>query len=264
MSKMRARVSVCTTVVACLLLFGMARVGEGKAELAAGWTFDEGSGKVARDGTGNGHDGDVAGATWTTGKFGGALEFNGDGDHVFVPHAEALNLDKVSVVAWVFPTAWNPDLNAIAQKWEDGTNRRQYQLTVYQEKNWWYVSDAGDNWPRTDLTTTVINLNEWTHLAGTYDGSTMRAYVNGVLDEEKAQAAGLFASDVDVMIGGYGPTTPVVYNQNRHFTGIIDEVYFYDDALTEAEIGALMDAPALGVSARGRASVAWGAMKAGR
>jgi hypothetical protein len=250
------------TVVTVGLLALAARSGVGKAELVAGWTFDEGSGAVARDGTGNGHDGAVEGAKWVTGKFGGALEFNGDGDHVFVPHADALNLEAVSVVAWVVPTEWNPDLNAIAQKWEDGTNRRQYQLTVYQEKNWWYVSDAGDNWPRTDATTTIIPLDEWTHLVGTYDGSMMRAYVNGVLDEEKPQEAGLFTSDVDVQIGGYGPTTPVVYGENRHFKGVIDEVYFYDGALTEAEIRALMDAPALAVSARGRAPVVWGAIKA--
>ena len=70
--------------------------------------------------------------------------------------------------------------------------------------------------------------------------------------------------DVDVIIGGYGPTTPVVYNQNRHFAGVIDEVYFYDDALTEAEIGALMDAPALAVSARGRLPVVWSDLKTGR
>lgn len=262
MGNTRIHMLMRTAAAVGLLVFGMARVGEGKAELAAGWAFDEGNGNVARDGTGNGHDGSVEGATWVSGKFGKALEFNGDGDHVFVPHAEGLNLEKVSVAAWVFPTGWNPDLNAIAQKWEDGTNRRQYQLTIYQEKNWWYVSDAGNNWPRTDATTTVINLNEWTHLVGTYDGSMMRAYVNGVLDEEKAQAAGLFASDVDVMIGGYGPTTPVVYNQNRHFMGILDEVYFYDDALTEAEIRSLMEAPALAVSARGRLPVAWSVIKA--
>ena len=263
MGTLRIRMSVCTSLAVGLLAFGMARSGAAKAELAAAWTFDEGAGQDARDGTGNGHDGAVSGAKWVSGKFGKALEFNGDGDHVLVSHAKALNLEEVSVAAWVFPTAWNPDLNAIAQKWEDGTNRRQYQLTIYQEKTWWYVSDAGDNWPRTDATTTIINLNEWTHLVGTYDGATMRAYVNGVLDEEKPQAVGLFTSDVDVIIGGYGPTTPVVYNQNRHFAGVIDEVYFYDDALTEAEIGALMDAPALAVSARGRLPVVWSDLKSG-
>ncbi len=54
-----------------------------------------------------------------------------------------------------------------------------------------------------------------------------------------------------------------MYNSNRHFVGVIDEVYFYDEALTEAEIGALMDAPALLVSARGRLPVVWSDLKTG-
>ena len=45
---------------------------------------------------------------------------------------------------------------------------------------------------------------------------------------------------------------------------VIGDILDEEGRRTEAEIGALMDAPALGVSARGRASVAWGAMKAGR
>ena len=111
--------------------------------LVAAWAFDEGAGDTARDVSGNGHDGAISGAKWVDGMFGKALKFNGDGDQVLVPHDDALNIQgELTVEAWVFPEGWNPDLNAIAQKWEDGSNRRQYQLTIYQERNRWYVSEV--------------------------------------------------------------------------------------------------------------------------
>jgi hypothetical protein len=67
------------------------------------WHFDEGSGTTTSDASGNGHDGAITGATWTTaGRFGSALEFDGDGDYVRVLDDPDLDLtDEVTVTAWV-------------------------------------------------------------------------------------------------------------------------------------------------------------------
>ena len=84
-------------------------------DLVAAWTLDEGFGGKVKDTSGNGHNGVISGTKWVKGKFGATLEFNGDGDQVLVAHNEALNIEgKLTVEAWVFPTGWNPDLNAIA------------------------------------------------------------------------------------------------------------------------------------------------------
>ncbi len=223
-------------------VFGQSKDLYAAGNLVAAWSFEEGTGITVKDVSGNGHDGVISGAKWVDGKIGKALEFNGDGDQVLVEHDEALNIKgELTVVAWVYPKGWNPDLNAIAQKWEDGSNRRQYQLTVYKERNWWYVSNAGNNWPRAEGVIEVP-LGKWTHLAGTYDGKKLRSYTNGKFDVELAQANGIFASDIPVVIGGYGPKTPkCTYGQNRHFNGIIDEVRFWNKALTEDEIKAEME-----------------------
>ena len=45
--------------------------------LVAAYSFDEGSGSPLNDASGNGHNGTINGATWTTGRYGGALSFNG-------------------------------------------------------------------------------------------------------------------------------------------------------------------------------------------
>jgi hypothetical protein len=232
--------------------------------LVAAWAFDEGVGNTAKDVSGNGHDGSISGAKWTDGKFGKALEFNGDGDQVLAPHDDALNIQgELTIEAWVFPTGWNPDLNAIAQKWEDGSNRRQYQLTLYgaTKTNWWYVSNAGNNWPRAEGKI-LVELDRWTHLAGTYDGKKLRNYTNGKLDVELDQPSGVFASDIPVVIGGYGPNTKeVTYGQNRHFKGIIDEVRFWDRTLSEAEIQEGMNGTVAPVQPEGKLPTAWGRIK---
>lgn len=230
--------------------------------LVAAWAFDEGNGSNVSDVSGNGHDGAISGAQWVDGMFGKALRFNGDGDQVLVPHDEALNIQgELTVEAWVFPEGWNPDLNAIAQKWEDGSNRRQYELTIYTERNWWYVSDAGSNWPRAEGVIPVP-LNEWIHLAGTYDGQKLRSYTNGEFDVELDQANGIFASEIPVAIGGYGPNTPeCTYTQNRHFKGIIDEVRFWDRALTQEEIQAGMNSSVAPVEPMSKAAITWAQIK---
>ncbi|MFC1717302.1 LamG domain-containing protein [Candidatus Poribacteria bacterium] len=230
--------------------------------LVAVWAFDEGAGNTAGDSSGNGHNGVISGAKWTDGVFGKALRFNGDGDQVLVLHDDVLNIQgEVTVEAWVLPEAWNPDLNAIAQKWEDGTNRRQYQLTIYTEKNWWYLSDAGNNWPRAEGVI-PIPLNEWVHVAGTYDGKKLRSYTNGEFDVELDQPNGIFASDIPVVIGGYGPKTPeCTYNQNRHFNGVIDEVRFWSRALSQEEIKAGMNASVVAVEPMNKLTATWGGVK---
>lgn len=231
-------------------------------DLVAAWSFEEGSGDTVKDVSGNGHDGVISGAKWTDGKLGKALSFNGDGDQVLIENDDSLNIQgELTVEAWVFPKAWNPDLNAVAQKWEDGTNRRQYQINVYKERNWWYVSDAGSNFPRAEGAIEVP-LNQWTHLAGTYDGKKLRSYTNGKFDVELAQANGIFASDIPVVIGGYGTKTPkCVYSQNRHFNGIIDEVRFWNKALTEDEIKIEMEKSVASVHPSGKCATTWAQVK---
>ena len=233
-------------------------------DLVAAWAFDEGSGDSVKDVSGNGHSGTISGAKWVDGKFGKALEFNGDGDQVLVPNDDALNIKgELTVEAWVYPKGWNPDLNAIAQKWEDGSNRRQYQLTVYgaTKTNWWYVSDAGNTWPRAEGQI-IVELNKWTHLAGTYDGKKLRNYTNGKLDVELDQTNGIFASDIPVVIGGYGPKTPeCTYGQNRHFMGVIDEVRFWNKALSEQEIKDGMNSSVASVCQAGKVATTWASIK---
>jgi parallel beta-helix repeat protein len=172
--------------------------------------------------------------------FAQALSLDGDGDSVFVPHSERLNVQMMALEAWILPVAWNPGINAIVQKWEDESDRRQYLLTIRDGNIHLYISDSGSNWP-VAVGQSPIPLNKWTHVAGTYDGDKLKIYVNGKFDGEISHTNGVFTSDVDVMIGGYGPTTPVTMPWNRHFNGSIDEVRIWNVVRTQAEIQETMN-----------------------
>jgi hypothetical protein len=72
-------------------------------------------------------------------------------------------------------------------------------------------------------------LNAWSHLASTYDGATLRLYLNGVLVSSQATAGTLSASSGVLRIGGNGVWP-------EWFAGLIDEVRVYNRALSAGEI----------------------------
>ena len=70
------------------------------------WLFDQGEGKVVEDASGNDGDGDIFGAKWVDGKFGKALEFDGDSNYVEVKNSDSLNpTEKISICMWIKPFA---------------------------------------------------------------------------------------------------------------------------------------------------------------
>ena len=76
--------------------------GNASAELVAYWTFDEGSGDIVYDSSGNDNNGTIHGATWDTGKYGNALHFNAQDNYVEVPTSESLEITpNVTIAAWI-------------------------------------------------------------------------------------------------------------------------------------------------------------------
>jgi hypothetical protein len=67
--------------------------GAQAATLVAAYAFNEGSGTIVTDASGNGNNGTINGATWTTsGKYGNALSFNGSNARVTINNAPSLQL----------------------------------------------------------------------------------------------------------------------------------------------------------------------------
>ena len=96
------------TIVGTLILIALTGMfagvhAQGDDGLVGGWHFDEGSGSVAKDSSGNGNDGTIHGATWVDGKFGKALSFDGEDDYVSVTTPLTNVENTFTMELWVYP-----------------------------------------------------------------------------------------------------------------------------------------------------------------
>jgi chitodextrinase len=204
------------------------------ATLVAAYAFNEGTGTTVADASGNGNNGTIANATWSAaGKFGKALSFNGTNARVNINDSTSLRLTTgMTLEAWVQPTA-------VTSAWRDviykGNDNYYLSATTTTNKvpagggivNGSYVESYG---------TASLAANAWTYLAATYDGATMRLYVNGTQVATKAGAGSLATSSNQLQIGGDS-----IFGQ--YFSGTIDEVRIYNGALTAAQIQTDMTTP---------------------
>ena len=199
----------------------------GPSGLVAAYAFDEGSGTTVADASGNGHNGTISNATWAaTGKFGKALQFNGGNALVSVPNAAQLQLSTgMTLEAWVNPSAVN-------SSWRD---------VIYKGNDNYYLEATSTNASKPDagmiaggsyadaFGTSALAANTWSYLTETYDGSTLKLYVNGTQVASVAHTGAIASSTNPLQIGG-----DTIYGQ--YFAGLIDEVRVYNVALTAAQI----------------------------
>src|ERR1700730_13846652 len=91
------------------------------AGLVAAYAFGEGAGTTVADLSGNGNNGTLSNATWTTaGKYGNALSFNGSNARVNVNDSPSLRLSSgMTLEAWVDPTAVNSNWRDVVYKGND-------------------------------------------------------------------------------------------------------------------------------------------------
>src|SRR5712691_10851782 len=199
--------------------------------LVAAYAFNEGAGPTGTDASGNNNTGTISGATWTTaGKFGQALVFNGASAKVTIPDAPSLRLTTdMTLEAWVFPTATPTGWWAVVDKNVDD----YYLMASSDQGNWPAVGGTFTAGNQNTFGPTTLVVNTWTHLAATFDGTTVRLYVNGVQVASQAQTTPLMPTTGTLQIGADSYT-------GENFTGRIDEVRIYNQALSPSEIQADM------------------------
>jgi hypothetical protein len=204
--------------------------------LVAAYGFNEGSGFSASDASGNGQTGAITGSTWTAGKFGSALSFDGTADWVTVDHTPLLSLTSgMTLEAWIKPSSVTNWRCVILKERSGGLAYALYggdtngHAAAFIRR----TIDSGD----TDATDpAVLPLNTWVHVAATYDGATLRTYVGGQQVAATPIAGAIATSTEPLRVGGNS-----VWGE--YFSGAIDEVRIYNRALTLAEIQADMITP---------------------
>jgi hypothetical protein len=172
-----------------------------------------------------------------SGKVGGAFDFDGS-LHVEIPDSPALKLAELTVEAWVFPTS-NGDFRTIIARGSSIGEDDTYYLGLTGNTPQFFSHGS-----RLLMGPSPVSLNEWTHLAITFDGKFKRLYVNGAQIASQAEADALVydPADVPVTIG-----SDWAFGQSSsHFQGRIDELSVYNRALTGEEIFAIYEADFLG------------------
>jgi hypothetical protein len=206
----------------------------GPSGAVAAYAFNEASGTTAADASGNGHPGSVSGATWiATGKFGRALSFDGVNDWVTVPNSPDLNVTTgLTIMAWIYPTVSNGVRDVVIK---EGAGVDVYNL---YHRNWRGRPEANIFVGGVNRTAegTSLPANTWSHIASTYDGTTLRLFVNGAQAASTAASGALPVSSAPLRIGGNALW-------GEFFKGRIDEIRVYNRALSQAEIQSLMNTP---------------------
>jgi len=239
---MKIRLACLLSAVACVSILaaaGCASSGpsqggpSGDPSLKGCWTFDEGAGETAANSAG-GNPGKVpSGLKWVDGRKGKALLFNGK-DFVTVKHYATLNSPQYTFAAWT-KLKKTDDHHYIVWKggpeFPEAKSARRYDLwtdtdgtvngIVHDEKEGEERFSGGPG----------VADDQWHHVALTYDGKEIKLYIDGKAAGGAAPSAPLAKSENDLWIGGR-PGDVVA-------TGVIDEVRYYDRALTAAEVAAL-------------------------
>jgi hypothetical protein len=221
-------------LVSFICVLSLALAGTTQAELVGWWRFDEGSGTMAVDASGNGNDGAFDGnPQWATGYFGGALEFNGSDGYVDCGSDPSLDLTTWTTMFWLNLNQ-NKDYNAYLVKGLDAAEN--YEVLTYGDGHFHFpilFTDGSRAYANTDAGICVVG--EWAHYAYSYDSTEgRRFYKDGSLVFEDTESGIPQASTSSLTIGNE-------QLMGRHVNGIMDDVRIYNTVLTEPEILAAME-----------------------
>jgi len=229
---------------AALLMLAVAGASSAAGSgLVGQWHLDEGSGLVAADSSGQGNDGVLQGdPQWVPGRFGDALSFNGSSGRVRVADSSSLEpASSVTVSAWVKSDASPGAYKYIVAKGATGCIAASYALYTGPSGGlYFYASmNRGKTFVLSPDPGVGIWDGQWHMVVGTFDGSTIRLYVDGNEIGSGTPRPGpleyLLTDSNDLFIGDYPGC------QQHNFTGTIDEVDVWQVALTADQVKAAFD-----------------------
>ncbi len=199
------------------------------SNILAWWKFDEGSGTIASDSSGNNTGGTLTnGPVWTTGRINGALEFDRIDDYVSL----ANNLMPANInftwTAWIRPKQLEIAGGVFGYEAVGG----RAELIRMQPTNRFLFRLTNSTGSFADVVTSVsISQDTWTHIAAVRQGTAMRIYINGNKNSASNENAiqGVIPGSNALVAIGKDPF-------NNRFNGTIDEVMIFNKALTDQEV----------------------------
>ncbi len=193
--------------------------------LVGWWKLDETTGSTAADAGPHGIVGVLVGdPEWTQGRSGGALELDGQGDYVDLGQDAAFDIaGRITVCAWIKVNAFDADWQTIIAKGDTA-----WRLSRGEGNNLHFACTG--LWPEWVHGATRVDDGQWHHVAGLYDSTELRLYVDGKLDASARTSGHINVNTHSVYIGENAE------EPGREWNGVIDDVRIYNYALSEAQI----------------------------
>lgn len=194
------------------------------------WRFDDGSGPIATDSSGNGNDGTINGAQWTPGFIGTGLLFDGVDDSVTFGTGPSLNgpID-FTVSAWIKTAA---TATGVIMQQRNGGFNGEYQFSVNANGTlqfMLYQSGYQFNF----ATAQTVNDDAWHHVVAVRSGLDGHIYIDGNPTPAASASGTAVKSLVNTISTAVGRD---IRDNNRPFNGLIDEVRLYNVALAGSEV----------------------------
>lgn len=208
--------------------------------LVSYWSFDEISGIIAPDESGNGNDGEIYGATETEGISGLAMDFDGVNDEILVSDDPSLNFhdtNQFSLSIWIrrYGSLVSGSEGLISKCTGSPTNAG-YRLFVSVEDTVCFEILDGSTGHYL-FSNVGIDKVDWHHIVAIWDGTTQYLYIDGELDNSENIGAVTIADDhKSIQIGNHW--------MDHWLHGVADEIRIYDRVLDEEEIQELFTNPA--------------------
>jgi len=207
----------------------------------AAWYPGEGNG---RDIAGGNNGALQNGTTFAPGEVGQAFSFDGTDDQIVVPnHANQNGGTQITIDAWINPTSIVHGQPIAQKRSSDNIGGYTFETThsPFAPDNGlqWAIMIAGA-YHVLQTPANVLTIGTFQHVAATYDGTTMRIYVDGV-EKANMPASGTIDPRTDPFVIGRNVPNPAVVWQ-----GLIDELELYNRALSQPEIAAIFNAGTAG------------------
>ena len=162
---------------------------------------------------------------------GKAYDFNSN--YIDIPDAPSLNPAAISLEAWIKADSWAPNIwqNVIISKDGWATGNQGYSIRAGANGSLSFNISIAGTWMES-FTGPIMSAGKWYHVAGTYDGSMMRLYLNGNKVDSLAVTGvidnGIYNASIGRMT--YGP------GGGRYFDGNIDEARIWNTAIPQSSI----------------------------
>ncbi|BDV42296.1 hypothetical protein GURASL_12190 [Geotalea uraniireducens] len=165
--------------------------------------------------------------------------FNSPAQNISVPHSSSLNISGAHTVAFWVKLAEKPASGKsfyLVNKWTDGNEDKLVSIDSDGRVHYYLLGTSASAEVRS---ATALQTGVWTHIVATYDGAALKIYLNGVLDVSLAASVNV-ANSTGKLYFGYNPGR-VSQGSEVPFYGQLDELLWYNRALSATEIPAMME-----------------------